>query len=100
MIHFKLKMEYEEEKKKYFGLYRIGILDSEIKKIVLKKISAIYYIPIVYAVVISITYNYYTNSSYGYGAIGIAYGSITAIIICILHIVVCKLYSNAYYKKI
>lgn len=100
MIHFKLQMEFNDEKTKYFSLYRIGIQEIEIKKMICQKILMIYSISFVYAILISIAYSYYTNSSYGYGDIGILYDIIASLVFLIIHLIVYKLYLSTYYKKI
>lgn len=100
MIHFKLEMEYNDDKKKYFSLYRIGIRKVEIKKMISQKILMIYFIPFVYSMIISIAYSYYANSSYGYGFIGILYALITSLVFLIIHLMVYKLYFNRYYKRV
>ncbi len=100
MIHFKLKMEYKDEKKKYSSLYRIGIKEIEIKKIISQKILVIFTIPFVYAIIITVAYSYYTNNTYGYGVIGILYALITSLVFFILHLIVYRLYYSTYYKKI
>ena len=100
MIHFKLKMEYKDEKKKYSSLYRIGIKEIEIKKIISQKILVIFTIPFVYAIIITVAYSYYTNNTYGYGVIGVLYALITSLVLFIIHLIVYRLYSNSYYKEI
>ncbi|GCD13021.1 FtsX-like permease family protein [Clostridium tagluense] len=100
MIHFKLEMEYKDDKRKYFSLYRIGIREIEIKKMISQKILMIYFIPFVYAMIINIAYSYYANSSYGYGVIGILYALITSLIFLIIHLIVYKLYFISYYKRV
>lgn len=100
MIHFKLKMEYQDEKKKYFSLYRIGIGEMEIKKMVSQKILIIFFISALYSIIINIAYNYFTNSSYGYGAIGIFCALIISLVFLIIHFIMYKLYFRVYYKRI
>ncbi|MBW9158978.1 ABC transporter permease (plasmid) [Clostridium tagluense] len=100
MIHFKLEMEYKEDKRKYFSLYRIGIREIELKKMISQKILMIYFIPFVYAMIINIAYSYYANSSYGYGVIGILYAIITSLIFLIIHFIMYKLYFISYYKRV
>ncbi|WP_446899806.1 ABC transporter permease [Clostridium sp. LBM24168] len=100
MIHFKLKMEYKNEGKRCFSLYRIGIMKTEIKKIIFQKILIMYFIPLIYAIIINIAYSYYDNSSYGYGIIGVLFALITSFVFLIIHLVICRLYFNIYYKKI
>lgn len=100
MIHFKLKMEYKAEKRKYFSLYRIGIKEMEIKKIISQKILIIYCLSPIYAIIINIVYGYYTNSSYGYGEIGSLYAVITGFVIFIIHLIVYELYFSKYYKGV
>ncbi|MBW9154566.1 ABC transporter permease [Clostridium estertheticum] len=100
MIHFKLEMEYKDDKRKYFSLYRIGIKEIELKKIISQKILMIYFIPFVYAIIINIAFSYYTNSSYGYGGIGVLYALITSFVFLIIHFIVYKLYFSSYYKRV
>lgn len=100
MIHFKLKMEYKAEKKKYSSLYRIGIKEIEIKKMLSDRILVIFLIPLLYAIIINIAYSYYINSSYGYGLIGISCALLTSVVFLIIHSVVYKLYVKSYYRKV
>lgn len=100
MIHFKLKMEYKAEKNKYFSLYRIGIKEIEINKMLSDRILVIFLIPLLYAIIINIAYSYYINSSYGYGLIGILCALLTSLVFMIIHLVVYKLYIKSYYKKV
>ncbi|WDV45349.1 FtsX-like permease family protein [Clostridiaceae bacterium M8S5] len=100
MIHFKLKMEYNSEKIKYISLYRIGIREIEVKKMIYRKIKIIYNISFLYAIIINIFYAYYTNYTYGYGKIGVFYAIITSILLFIIHSIVYKLYFKMYYKRI
>lgn len=100
MIHFKLKMEYTAEKKKYFSFYRIGVKEIEIKKMLSDRILVIFLIPLLYAIVINIAYSYYINSSYGYGLIGILCALLTSLVFLIIHLIVYKLYAKSYYRKV
>jgi hypothetical protein len=100
MIHFKFKMEYKDEKIKYFSLYKIGIEEIEIKKIISKKILMIYFVPFVYAIIISIAFSYYGFSIHGLRAIGILYTFIISFIFLIIHLIVYKLYFNVYYSRV
>lgn len=100
MIHFKLQMEYEGEKRKYFSLFRIGISEIEIKKIMSKKILVVYFIPLIYGIIISVMFCTCFFTSYGYGCIGILAAIIVSIIFSLIHAVVYKLYFMIYYGKI
>lgn len=100
MIHFKLRMEFADEKKKYNALYRIGIKEMEIKQLVLRKVMAIYGIPFVYAVIITLGYGYYVNSSYSYGKVGLLCALMATILFMIAHYAVYKIYSTKYFLNI
>ncbi len=100
MIHFKLKMEYKAEKKKYFSLYRIGVKEIEIKKMLSDRILVIFLTPLLYAIIINIAYSYYINSSYGYGLIGILCALLTSLVFLMIHLVVYKLYIKSCYRKV
>jgi len=100
MIQFKLKMEYKNDKKKYFSLYRIGIGEREIKKMISQKILIIYFISPIYAIIINIVFSYYTFGSAGYGSIGVLFTIITSIIFLLIHMIVYKFYFSKYYKGV
>ncbi|MFW6377566.1 MAG: FtsX-like permease family protein [bacterium] len=100
MIHFKLKMEFRDDKKKFYGLYRIGIRKSEVIKIISQKIFGVYFLPFVYAAILNIAYAYYITSSYGEGRIGILTAILTTVVFLLIHIIVFKLYSKKYFKNL
>ncbi|MFC3747643.1 hypothetical protein ACFORK_13015 [Paenibacillus sp. GCM10012306] len=100
MFHFKLKMESRDDIKKYHGLYRIGLLENEIKTMVNQKIRVIFLIPFGYAAVITLAYSYYVNSTYGYGMIGVFSALLTTFMFLCLHFVVYRRYVLVDYKQI
>lgn len=100
ILHFKLGMEYKEEKRKFFNLYKLGITSIEIKKIISKKVLIIYFLSFIYALLVSVPYNYYIYGAYiskpSYFLDTIA----AAGIFIIIHLTVYHIYSGEYYKKI
>lgn len=100
MIHFKFKMEYKDEKRKYFSLYKIGIKEIEIKKIISQKILMIYSVSFIYAIIISIAFSYYVFNLHGLRAIGILYTFIISFVFLIIHFMVYRLYFNEYYSRV
>ncbi|AHV99481.1 FtsX-like permease family protein [Paenibacillus sabinae] len=95
MIHFKLKMESMSDNRRYRSLHRIGLLEDELKTMVDRKIRVIFGVPFAYAAVLTIAYSYYTNSSYGYGLIGLACGALTVSAFLLLHAAVYRRYSQS-----
>ncbi|WP_310937767.1 FtsX-like permease family protein [Clostridium sp. SHJSY1] len=100
MIHFKLKMEYKDEREKYLNLYRIGISEIEVKKIMSKKILLLYFISFIYGIVVSVIFSYCFFSSYGYGNIAILVSFIASFIFSLIHVIIYKLYFKTYSQKI
>ncbi|AWB42959.1 hypothetical protein DCC85_01090 [Paenibacillus sp. CAA11] len=99
MIHFKLKMESMSDNKRYQGLYRIGLLDGELRTMIDRKLRVIFGVPFVYAAVLTIAYSYYINSSYGYGLIGLASAAVTVSIFLLLHITVYRCYARSSFRQ-
>lgn len=100
MFHFKFKMEYKDEKRKYFSLYRIGIRDIEIKKIISKKLLIIYSISPIYAIIMNVMYSYYINNSYGNGKMGSEYAFIISFVFLAIHLIVYRIYFIKYHKRV
>ncbi len=73
-----------DEKSKFISFYRIGIREIEIKNDVQKHICDLFCF-FIYAILINISYSYYTDSSYGYRAVALLYGIITSFIFLIIH---------------
>lgn len=100
MIHYKLMMEYKDDQMRYFSLYKIGIDEIEIKRIVKQKILMTYFIPFIYAVIINIPFSYYVFNSHIHSGLENPIIITTSIAFFIIHLVMCKLYTNVYYKRI
>lgn len=100
MIHFKLKMEQENEKKKFHNLYRIGIQEPEIKKIVHQKILVVFFIPLVYAAFINLIFIQCIYSQYGYSMIGAFFTVIITASFLLIHLIVYRWYAKKYNKDV
>ncbi len=99
MIHFKLKMEYQEEQKKYRGLYRIGMKNQEMKKMISQKILVLFLISFLYAMTVNLAYSYDTFQTSGYGTTGILYAILTTVCFLGIHLSVYRVYSCRYYNE-
>ncbi len=99
MVHFKLKMESQDDIKKYLGLYRIGFLEDEMRTMVRQKIRVIFFTPFAYAGIITLIFSYYINSTYGYGITGILSALITTMAFLFLHLCVYRGYVFVSYKQ-
>lgn len=98
MLHYKLRMEYEEEKRKYFRLYKIGIEEVDIKKMISQKILVLYGIPLIYAIIINFGFSFYFFDSHGwYGVEGVLATFIASAVLLGVHLGGGRMYSNAYY---
>lgn len=88
-IYFKMKSELEEERRIFFNLYRVGILEKELQNILLKKNFFYYFVPFMIGGAFGIFYCYSVNAIYDYGIIGLICGGVIAIIICMMQMFVC-----------
>ncbi|QOR35870.1 ABC transporter permease [Clostridium sp. 'deep sea'] len=95
MIYFKVEMEYEDDKKKYFSLYRLGITNKEINKMVSQKIKTIFSISFIYAIIINIGYSYLMSSLRS-----LFYALLTTLAFASIHFIVYRLCINNYYKRL
>ncbi|WP_257674831.1 FtsX-like permease family protein [Clostridium felsineum] len=92
MLHYKLKMEYKDEKAKYFSLYRIGIQEEEIKKVLSRKILIMYFLPLIYGAIMDVFF--------GQFAFNLHVLTLTVIFVfAIVHFIIYKVYFNIYYKR-
>lgn len=58
ILHFKLLTEFEREKIKYKKLYKIGITEIEIANIVSKQLKVLFMLPVIFGIIMAISYNY------------------------------------------
>ncbi len=96
MMHFKLNMEFDSEGIKYRSLYRLGIQTSEMKRMLSQKVFSMYFTGFSYAVIVSVLFSYYANSSYGYGFIGIALCFLISCIVGVVHFMVYRKHAATY----
>lgn len=94
MIHFKIKSEMEDEKKMFYGLFRIGITDKESMRIVYNKNICYYLIPMLIGCFIGVFYNYVVNGIYGYGMTGMKYSLCISILLLAIQFIIVKQYSK------
>lgn len=58
ILHFKLLTEYEDEKIKYKKLYKIGITDDEVSKLILKELKVLFFLPYILSTFVAAFYSY------------------------------------------
>lgn len=73
MFHFKIKSEMEDERKMFAGLFRLGITDIELRKILYNKNKCYFLVPIPIGCVLGIFYSYAITNVNGYGLTSIYY---------------------------
>jgi len=99
-IHFKLGMEYEEERYKIWLLKSIGVLSEDLKQIVRVKIQSIFFFPLYLAIIVMLLYSVGTNITYGYEQIGLLLGWVVSIVVVLIMNIVVMCYVNYFHKKI
>jgi len=58
ILHFKLLIEFEREKIKYKKLYKIGITEMEISRVISKEIKVLFILPVLIGTMVAIFYSY------------------------------------------
>lgn len=66
-IFYKIKSELKEEKHIIYKLYRVGITDQELWKILFEKNICYYFVSLIIAIFIGVFYSYSVNAIYDYG---------------------------------
>lgn len=99
-IYFKIQSELKEETHTVLKLYRIGITDKELWKILRRKNSCYYMLPLMFGILSGVYYSYCVNALYGYGTIGFICGSLVAVITFVIQIFVIWLTTKNEYKSI
>lgn len=87
-IFFKIRSELKEEKHTILNLYGVGIVEKEIRTIILKKNFFYYFIPLIIGDSWGIFFSYSVNAIYGYGRIGLLCGGLVTFIMCIMQLIV------------
>ncbi|HEX3029188.1 MAG TPA: ABC transporter permease [Clostridia bacterium] len=94
MVHFKIKAEWEEEKRMLSGLYRIGVTSEEMLGM-LKHKNMYYYMPqVMTGLLTGVFYNYAVNEFYGYGWKAAGYSLLVGMALVALQFVVVMRYSR------
>lgn len=94
MVHFKIKAEWEEEKRMLSGLYRIGVTSEEMLGM-LKHKNIYYYMPqVMTGLLIGVFYNYTVNEFYGYGWKAAGYSLLVGMVFVALQFIVVTRYSR------
>lgn len=100
MLHFKLMTELEREKKKYKKLFKIGITDWEIKRIVSKELAVLFFIPQALAIIIAIIYSYIMPIyQRGERLMGVLYALIIGLLYLVFQYIFFNIYKKHYIKS-
>ncbi|MGH4121598.1 MAG: FtsX-like permease family protein [Clostridium sp.] len=100
ILHFKLLTEYEDEKIKYKKLYKIGITDNEVTKLILKELKVLFFLPFVLSTFVAAFYSYNLPVKQGAGLVTLTYSSIISLIYFCFQIVFYLIYKKIYIKKL
>ncbi|MFL0195393.1 FtsX-like permease family protein [Clostridium sp. WILCCON 0269] len=99
LLHFKLLMEFEDEKQKYKKIYKIGITKKEVSAVVNREIKILFFLPVIAGLVIAAFYVYIMCIIFGQSnamssslLVGITY-------IC-LQIIIYIIYKRFYINKL
>lgn len=99
-IYFKIKSELNEEKRQVYKLFRIGILETEIRNIILKKNVFYYFISFLTGGSMGVFYSFCVNEIYRYGKTGLLYGGLVTAILFIVQLLVFWFVSKKEYQEV
>jgi ABC-type antimicrobial peptide transport system permease subunit len=100
ILHLKLQLELEAERRKYSNLYKMGMQEKEVKNLILYKHVFLFLAPVILGAIIALFYNYSLFTICSYGGIGVKYCGVISIIIIIIQIIFVKIYTRAFSKKL
>jgi len=98
MIHYKLRIEHENDKRIFRSLYRIGMQDVEIKNIIKKKILVVFFVSAVYALLLNLVFSFNIYNSYDDGLMGVVYTAAVSGVFFFVNLLFYKLYADHYSK--
>ncbi|MFT5875085.1 MAG: hypothetical protein ACI8WT_004066 [Clostridium sp.] len=100
ILHFKLLTEYENEKIKYKKLYKIGITDNEVSKLISSELKVLFFLPYILSTFVATFYSYTLPVKQGGEMVTLTYSLIISLIYFVLQIVFYLIYKNIYVKKL
>jgi hypothetical protein len=99
ILHFKLLIEFEREKIKYKKLYKIGITEMEISRVISKEIKVLFILPVLIGTMVAIFYSYSMPIVMGKEMLAMKYSLIFSLIYLLIQFVFYLLYKRFYIKK-
>jgi hypothetical protein len=100
ILHFKLLTEYENEKIKYKKLYKIGITENEVYKLISKELKVLFFLPFILSTFVSAFYSFNLPVKQGGEMVTLMYSLIITLIYVCFQIVFFLVYKKTYLKKI
>ncbi|APC39431.1 FtsX-like permease family protein [Clostridium estertheticum] len=100
MLHFKLLTEYDNEKIKYKKLYKIGITDNEVAKLISKELKVLFFVPYILSFFVSAFYSYHLPVKQGGQMVTLMYSLIISLIYFCFQIVFYLVYNKMYVKRL
>ena len=97
ILHFKLLIEFEREKIKYKKLYKIGITEMEISRVISKELKILFILPVLIGTMVAIFYSY--SMLVGVEMSAIKYSIIFGLIYLGLQFAFYFIYKKFYIKK-
>ncbi|MGV8979887.1 FtsX-like permease family protein [Clostridium sp.] len=100
ILHFKLLTEYEDEKIKYKKLYKIGITDNEVSKLILKELKVLFFLPFILSTFVAAFYSYNLPVRQGAGLVTLMYSLVISLIYFCFQILFYLVYKKVYIRKL
>jgi len=100
ILHFKLLTEYENEKVKYKKLYKLGITNDEVSRLILKELKVLFFLPFILSTFVAAFYSYSLPVKQGAGLVTLTYSIIISLIYFCSQIVFYLVYKKLYIRKL
>lgn len=100
ILHFKLLTEYDSEKIKYKKIYKIGITDNEVSKLIIKELKVLFFLPFILSTFVAAFYSYNLPVKQGGEILTLTYSLIISLIYFCFQIVLYLVYKKIYINNL
>ncbi len=102
ILYLKLQLEFEDEKRKFISLYKMGMKEDEFRVLANKSHRLMFLLPVFAGAMLASFYIYFASKYYNwyYRWLSVGYCSIVSAIMIFLQMGFVKIYTNSFLKSI
>jgi hypothetical protein len=99
LLHFKLLTELDREKLKYRKLYKIGITDAEVSRVIKKELRVLFFLPCILAMGIAAAYSWFMPIQAGMRMLSACSALLQGVIFLAFQALYFQVYKHYYVRK-